>query len=341
MIKAIQICSALFLAMIFIPMCTTTYIAPDEIGVRKAVFGGIDDEDFSQGRHLDLPFFQSFYRLPRQVQFLDFKAFPIRNNQTNQFFLDITIIYEIVEGAGHKIGQEGLLNTWQVKVKSVCEGLLRVHLAQLDNESILNTDDRIRVAKSAVEPLNAQLAQYHVRVRQDGVIIRQIRFEAGYESRLQAQQQLGVQARLDGAKEKESEARMETDTVKKGIDKDVAVEEQEWNKTIADLRNGWEVKTATVRAEAQIYERRVRAEADAHYDKSVAQGERAIAEARALGERLKTESLNTKAGRTYSAILAARNFKLGSIRLNSSNPEFLHRFASMGAWRRFFLSDER
>ncbi|MCB9535385.1 MAG: hypothetical protein H6704_03905 [Myxococcales bacterium] len=339
--KVVQITSAVFLAVVFIPMCSTTYIGPDEIGVRKAVFGGIDDEDFEQGRHLDLPFLHSFYRLPRQVQFLEFKRFPVRNNQNNQFFVDISILYEIVEGGAHKIGQEGLINTWHAKVKSVCEGFLRVHLAQLDNESILDSDERIQVALSSIEPLNKQLGQYHVRVRDDGVVIRAIRFERSYEGRLQAQQLLAVQARLDEAKEKESEARMQTDTVKKGIDKDVAVEEQEWNKKIADLRQEWEVKIAEVRAEVERYQRRVRAEADAHFEQATAEGERAVAEARALGERLKTDALNTRAGRTYSAILAARNFKLGNIRLNSSDPNFLQRFASMGVWRNFFLPDER
>ncbi len=218
---------------------------------------------------------------------------------------------------------------------------MRVHLAQLDNESVLDSDQRIRVAASSIEPLNKQLEQYHVRVRDDGVVIRAIRFERSYEGRLQAQQLLAVQARLDEAKEKESEARMQTDTVKKGIDKDVAVEEQEWNKKIADLRQEWEIKIAEVRAEVERYQRRVRAEADAHFDQATAEGERAVAEARALGERLKTDALNTRAGRTYSAILAARNFKLGKIRLNSSDPNFLLRFASMGVWRNFFLPDER
>ena len=134
---------------------------------------------------------------------------------------------------------------------------------------------------------------------------------------------------------------METDTVKKGIDKDEAVEEQEWNKQIADLRQQWQLKIAEINAEAKRYDRRVRAEADAHYEESSAQGGRAIAEAEALGEKLKASALNTRAGRTYSAILAARNFKLGDIQLDSSDPTFLHRFASMATWRRFFLPQTR
>jgi hypothetical protein len=335
--KIINIVAGVFIATVLVPMCSTTYIPAEQIGVRKAVFGGIVDEDFAQGRHMNLPFFHSFYTLPRTLQYENFKRFPVRNNQNNQFFVDTTVVYEIVEGEAHRIGQEGLINTWQTKVKSVCEGFLRVHLAQLSNEAILRSDERLRVAEEAVEPLNKQLRQYHVRVVEAGVVIRAISFEHGFEGRLQAQQLLAVQAQLDTAKEKESEARMETDTVQKGIDKDVALMEQEWNKKIADLRLEWQTKIATVRAESQRYRRGVRAEADSHYLKSVAEGNRALAEARALGERLKTEALNTKAGRTFSAILAAKNFQLGSVTLNSTDPTFLRRFASMAAWREFFL----
>lgn len=338
---AVQLAAISFLALVFVPMCTTTYIGADEIGVRKAVFGGIDEADFPQGRHLDLPLLHSFYKLPRTVQLLDLKRFPIRNKQNNTFYVDITIVYEIIEGQAHKLGLEGLINTWHVKVRSVCEGFLRVQLAQLSNQAVLASDERIRVSAEATDPINEQLKQYHVRVVEGGIILRAIRFESSYGSRLQAQQFLAVQAQLDTAKEKESEARMETDTVKKGIDKDVAVTEQEWNKQIADLRMEWEVKIAEVQAEAQIYDRRVRAVADAHYEKGAAEGSRAIAEAKAHGEKLKSEALNTRAGRTYSAILAARNFRLGDIKLNSSNPSFLREFASMAAWRRFFLPATR
>lgn len=337
--KAIQIGCVVFLATVYLPLCSTSYISPEEIGVRKAVFGGIDDQDFLQGRHTDLPMMHSFYRLPRTLQYLDLREFPVRNKQNNQFFVDATIIYEIIEGEAHKLGHEGLINTWKVKVKSVCEGFLRVHLAQLSNEDVLDPDKRIAISESTVPPLNAQLKQYHVMVRPEGVVLRALRFERSFEGRLQAQQLLAVQARLDTAKEQESLARMETDTVKKGIDKDEAVEEQVWNKTIADLRQEWEVKIAQINAEAKLYDRKTRAEANAHFEESVSQGERAVAEAEALGEKLKTEALNTRAGRTYSAILAARNFRLGSIQLDSSDPSFLHRFASMATWRRFFLPD--
>ncbi len=339
--KAIQIGCIAFLATIYLPLCSTSYIQPDEIGVRKAVFGGIDDQDFLQGRHRDLPMMHSFYRLPRTLQYLDLRQFPIRNKQNNQFFVDATIVYEIIEGEAHKLGHEGLINTWQTKVKSVCEGFLRVHLAQLSNEDVLEANKRIAISETSVAPLNEQLKQYHVMVRTGGVVLRALRFERSFESRLQAQMLLAVQARLDTAKEKESLARMETDTVKKGIDKDEAVEEQVWNKKIADLRQEWQVKIAEINATAKRYDRRVRAEANAHFEESVATGERAIAEAEALGQKLKTEALNTRAGRTYSAILAARNFRLGSIQLDSSDPSFLHRFASMATWRRFFLPSSK
>ena len=57
----------------------------------------------------------------------------------------------------------------------------------------------------------------------------------------------------------------------------------------------------------------------------VAEGVRAEDEATALGQKLESEALSSKAGRTYSAILAVEAFELGTITLNSMDPEFIWR----------------
>ena len=235
--------------------------------------------------------------------------------------------------------REGFADSYHTKVQSVSEGFLREHLAQLSNQTVQVSEEREKVAKSAIKPLNSQLRQYHMQVVDSGVVIRAIYFDPPYEAQLQAKQQFAVQAELDFAKQNESKDKQETDTVQKGIDKDVAVEREQWNNKIEEKRKEIEVAIANVKAEQVEYDRRKRSEADAEHEKLVAQGERAEAEADALGKRLESDALASKAGKTFSAIEAVRAFKLGDMKLNSNDPRFLYTFASMSAWRRFFLTE--
>jgi len=190
-----------------------------------------------------------------------------------------------------------------------------------------------------VVPLRAKLRQYHVTVPTNGVVIRRIQFQKAYEDRLQAKQLYAVKGQLDTAKENESAARQSTDTVQKGIDKDVHIKREEWQAKIETIKAEVTIKVANINAEVLVYAQNHKAEADAECAKLKAEGDLAEAKAEALGERLKAEALSTPAGRTYSAIIAARNFRLGTIRLNSREPDFLRRFGSMKAWREMFLAN--
>ncbi len=332
--------SAIILQLL--PGLLTTYIYPDEIGVRRSVFGGIQDEDFTQGRRLSLPMVHRWYRLPRTLHYLEFSGnndLDLRTREQNVMHVDIAVIYQIMDGQAHLICREGMANSYEERIKSAATGFLREHLAQLSNTDIQNPDKRIRVAQDATKPLNERLKQYHVRVVKNGVVIRAISFDPPYEQRLQAKQFFAVQAELDVAEQKKSVGKQSTDTVQKGIDKDVAIEREGWNQRIELARKATETMIAKVDAEGVKYDRRVRAEADATYEKLVAEGQRAMVEAEAMGQKLRAQALSSKAGRTYSAIIAVRAFKLGDVQLNSMDPEFLQRFGSMKSWRRFFLGD--
>ncbi|MCO4760220.1 MAG: hypothetical protein KC502_01870 [Myxococcales bacterium] len=324
------------------PGTFSTYIYPDEIGVRRSVFGGIQDLDFTQGRRVSLPLLHRWYRLPRTLHYLEFSGIndlDLRTREQNVMHVDIAVIYKIMDGQAHLICREGMANSYMERIKSASTGFLREHLAQLSNTDIQNPDKRMRVAKEAIAPLNKRLRQYHVKVVPEGVVIRAITFDPPYEQRLQAKQYFAVQAELDVAEQKKSIGKQQTDTVSKSIDKDVAIEREAWNQRVELARRATETMIATVNADALKYDRKVRAEADAYYQRLVAEGERAMAEADATGQKLRAQALSTKAGRTYSAIIAVRRFQLGDIKLNSMDPLFLQKFGSMKAWRQFFLGE--
>ncbi len=324
----------------FLPNVASTYIQPDEIGVRRSLLSGVADRDLAQGRAIALPMLHTIYRLPSVLhyqQYLAESALSLRTRENNVIDVDVTIIYEIVPGEAHRIVEEGFLDNYDEKASSVTQGLLREHLAQLSNQDVQVPAKRKEFAATAVEPLNELLSQYHLRVIDDGVAIRAIRFRAEYEQKLQDKQLYAVQARLDEAKGKESEARTLTDTDEKAIDRDVKLEVELWNAKIEEAKTEFEIAIADINAAALKYDRERRSEADAQCSEAKAEGMLAEAKAEALGKRLEAAALSSPAGRTYSAIEAARNFKLGDIQLNSTDPSFLRDFGSMAAWRQFFL----
>lgn len=339
--------NAIFFASLFVIVAAvlmtglTTYIAPDEIGVRRNVGSGTETTDFTQGRHWDVPFVHNWYRLPTTVQYVEFtgsKVLDLRTKENNFFHLDVLVPFRILPNQAHKIVSEGYATAYHTKIESVCLGFLRDYLPQLSSEDVQKPEQRERVVRQASKELNARLKQYHVKLAAD-IVLRAIYFDPPYEEQLQSKQLYAVQAQLDRAKQDRSEAQQATDTVEKGIDKDVAVEKETWNNQIALKNKEFAEKIASVNAESVTYKAKTTAEADAEAEKLDAAGDKAVALAEATGQRLKSEALSSQAGRTYAAIKAAEAFKIGEIELNSSDPGFLAKFGSMNAWREFFLAN--
>lgn len=340
-LSIVQILSIVVILAWLLPKFAVTYIEPDEIGVRRSLLGGVAKKDLKQGRALSVPFLHTMYRLPSTLHYKVFgegQSLSLRTRENNVIEVDVTIIYEIVPNEAHMIVEQGFIDTYETKVTSISQGFLREHLASMSNSDVQVPEQREKVAKTAVEPMNKLLSQYSVRVVPDGVVIRAISFRPEYEQKLQDKQLYAVQARLDEAKGKEAEAATLTDTDEKAIDRDVKLEQELWNEKIEQAKSKFEIEIADINATALKYDRERRAEADALCSKAIAEGGLAEAKADALGKRLKAQALSTPAGRTYSAIQAARNFKLGDITLSSQDPEFLKQFGSMDAWREFFLA---
>jgi len=339
--RLIQLIAAAIILGWLVPNIATTYVEPDEIGVRRSLLGGVVHKDLGQGRAMAVPFLHTIYRLPSTLHYQLFaqeRALSLRTRENNVIEVDVTVIYEIVPGEAHLIVEEGFIDTYESKVSSITQGFLRQRLATLSSEDVQDPKQREAVSAGATEPINALLAQYHVRVPEHGVVLRGIRFRPEYEQKLQDKQLYAVQARLDEAKGKEAEAATLTDTDSKGIDRDVKLEVEIWNQKIEEAKTIFEIEIADVNALALRYDKERRAEANALCSKAKAEGGLAEAKADALGQRLTAQALSSPAGRTYSAIEAARNFKLGDILLNSQDPKFLHKFGSMDSWRDFFLS---
>lgn len=341
--RTVNIICLVIIMLWLAPKLFITKIEPWEIGVRQSIFGGIYEDDLELGFHVAITGVHRVHRLPRTVQFLDFSSepgaerssLPIRTKENNEIIVDVSIPWRITPDGGWNIIREGL--DFESKVVSTAIGVLREELAEMSNADVQVTDKRLSTAKTILPKLNKALTRYHVTA--DDVLIRSIRFREKYEEKLQNKQYYVVQGRLDEAKRQESVAIQETDTIEKTILKDINIKREEWNAQIESLKTKYELEIAHLEAEAVKYDRQRRAEADAAFATRKAEGDLAEAKAEALGQKLKSQALATKAGRTYSAMIAAENFELGSVELNSLDAEFLLKFGGMEAWRRFFLGE--
>jgi len=340
--RVVQVAGLVVILAWLLPSCLLISIGPQEIGIRKSLVSGVAQEDFELGYHLDLPILHSWYRLPRQLHYLRLTGDPedgprleIRTKENNVIFVSVTVPYRILPREGWMLVSEGNDATYPDKVTSTVTGILREELAQMGNMDVQDTDKRQKITREALPKLNTALKQYHVQAQ--AIVIRSILFRPEYEEQLQNKQYFIVAGRLDEALRQESQATQQTETLEKTIDKDVTLKTEEWNRKIEELRTQYEVEIAEINAEATKYVAQKRASADAAYSIGTAEGDLAEARAEALGEKLKAEALATQAGRTFSAITAAEQFELGDVTLNSNDPRFLQEFASMSAWRRFFL----
>lgn len=342
MMKILNWVSGIIILLWLAPSACLERIEPGKIGVRRSLSGGVSEEDFRVGYHLSLPFWHSWYQLDGTLHYLEFNrqspAGPLELRTDNtSIFIDVTIPYRIRQGEGWEIVKKGFSNSYKDKMKSQTRGVLRKELAKLSSIEIQVPEKRQALAEAALPLLNEALSQYHIEATH--VIIRSFQFRDQYERKLQNKQVYVVQGRLDQALEVESKARQETETLKKTIDKDLAVKAEEWNRQIEELKSEYELQIAAIQAKTKKYVRSKRAEADAMFSELQAEGNLAEAKAEALGEKLKAQALASKAGRTFSAIEAAKRFELGDIQLNSSDPRFLYQFGSMAAWRRFFIGE--
>ena len=60
----VSLVSAILLLLFLVPWGCTSYVEPDEIGVRQSLLSGIAKKDFGQGRVVDIPFVHTMHMVP-------------------------------------------------------------------------------------------------------------------------------------------------------------------------------------------------------------------------------------------------------------------------------------
>ena len=321
-------------------------IEPWEIGVRRSLTGGITERDFDFGYQLRLPFLHSYYRLPRTpaVPRLPESGDPA-NKVRSRFERAATTSSSSTSRCrgGSRTARPGRssvrASSTPIRPRSSPRppASLRRVLAQMTN---LN-DLRLRPANEGRSvdhpgPQQGACEQYHVVAEQ--VVIRAIRFRKEYE--VQAAKQTAVHRGKVSSTKPSARSPSPSKTPKPS--RRPSIRKCRSSEKSGTRRSRSSALSSSCRSPPWRPKRCNTIERSApkptrFTPKRRPIGDLAEAKAEALGEKLKAAALASRAGRTYSAITAAENFKLGEIQLNSNDPTFMQRFGSMKAWRQFFL----
>jgi hypothetical protein len=228
-------------------------IAPDEIGVRQSNFSGVNEDDIGPGWMLRVPGMHKAIVLPRRFRFLDYAAdaagqqsLQIRTRDNNIVHVDVSVPIHIVDGhafevvkAGNHAEDRNQLLRFQRLAEETTVSVLREHLADLTSSEWYDTERRLAVCTSALEALNAALADLHVEA--EWVLVRAVTFRAEYEQQLQ-QIQLNEQNKLlDHSRERVAIKEQQLDNYTQGTKALASAREQEWLARLAKLDRAYQV----------------------------------------------------------------------------------------------------
>ena len=321
----------------------TVKINPGEIGVRASAWGsGVETVDFQPGIHLGVVGVHKWHRLDRRSHFLTFSKtdahqsgrgmfvvgtrnsqrrlpLDIRTKDNNTAAIDVTVTYRIIEDEANLLVAEGLQTSYQERVVSTVQSVLREELAQLSPEDFVNTEIRLQRAKDTLPVLREALRKFHI--TPDRLLIRAVRFPDTYERKLQDRQLKQQLALLEKSLQNVEEALAKTGKIEKVTEADVKELVATWDKQIQEAESDNQVKVAKVLGESAEYDLRARATVDAEYEVMVAEGNLAVTKAGALRDKLKNAALDTLGGRILQARDAAKNLNFASVTLNSNDPD--------------------
>ncbi|QDV05089.1 SPFH domain / Band 7 family protein [Planctomycetes bacterium Poly30] len=307
-------------------------IHPWEYGVKQNLLGdGVVEKDFGTGFVLRIPGVHEWHRIDRRTHFVTFAdirqrteigmsrpSLEIRTKDNNLATYDLSVTYRVEEGSAYKIVQDRKKEIYKARVVDNIESTMREELAQLSSEEIFSTETRLRVANEALPRLAESLREFQC--VPDQVLIRAVRFQDGYEARLQAKQLTYQKTELAESQRAVEDQSAITQTKQAEIEAAEKELRGEWDKRIQQAQSENQVKIAGVRAKANIYDQETRAKADASFEIAIAEGNLAIAKAEALRNELRNKALDTKGGRIFLAQQAAENLDFESVTLNSNDP---------------------
>lgn len=307
-------------------------VHPWSFGVKQnLIAGGVSETDAETGFAFRIPGVHKWHMIDRRTHFVTFASqsrrngigmtrapLEIRTKDGNLATYDLTVTYQVIKGRANEIVSQGNAQKYRVLAVDTIESTMREELAKLSSEEIFSTAKRLQIAEEAMPSLTENLSKYFV--KPDQVLIRAVRFQDGYENRLQAKQLTYQTLELAKSQRLVEDERGLTETKSAEIEAAEKELRGDRDKDLQTVRSDNEVAIAEVAAEANIYDQQTRAESDAAFETSIANGNLAVAKAEALRNELRNKALDTVGGRIYLAQQAAENLNFESVTLNSNDP---------------------
>ncbi|MBN2798595.1 MAG: SPFH domain-containing protein [Deltaproteobacteria bacterium] len=265
----------------------TVTIGPDQFAVRQVFLGpsqGVGDRVFGPGLHLQIPGYERYHKVPRDMQVLelndseashvhksweDFKVAPAIRIQTSEGYqvtVDVSVLYRVVDPYTVLTRIPGGLYTEKVVIPEA-DKILRQTLGELDAEDFYSETRRFEKADMARKQLQAQLEPYGIQCW--GVMVRDYTYDARYQQLI------------------EDRKIQDQNVFKNKAEAIAASREAEKNRVLAEGQ-----ATIGVEKERGLADiRMIDATADLYYRETVAAGDLMVALAEAEGTRLENRAL--------------------------------------------------
>jgi len=280
-LKLAWLVAAIFAIVLVTYNSCTTYVRPDEAGVKQSKFGqGIEDRVYTTGLHF-VGAGETLHRFPTDLQVLELTdsmeerheerrtagAINIQTSEGYNVRVDATVLYRIADPLKvmKTLGPGRIFEDAAVVPRST--QALRRALGELDAEEFYRGDKREKKARDAHAALKAELGEKGIDVVQ--VFVRKYVYDQRYQAAIE-----GRKIQDQSVFKNEAEAKAATATAAK-------------NKIVAQGLAAVEVERS--RGEAEV--KKLEAEADLYRRKKAAEGNLLIKLAEAQGTELESQAL--------------------------------------------------
>jgi regulator of protease activity HflC (stomatin/prohibitin superfamily) len=320
-------------------MFLTVDIPAGMVGVRTQEFGfmgprGVVAKDFGPGWHRDFGVLDSWEFYDATVQTLEMTRDPEHGSRRGKddvavtssdgylVSVDVTVKYRIKPGEAHLLRADiGPGLRYQEIVRNQARNACMDKLGQMTTEQFYDPTERMARTKEIQTLLGENLTKDHIEVI--AVLLRDVQFDPDYEEKIRNKKLADQEVEVNRSMAKAEEMAGKTQVIEAETARLVRKIEEDQKAEIVRLQATADLKIATLKAEAERYASEKRADADLLQAQKEAEGDRLMKLAEAEGEKLRNEALAGNGGRVIAAIEAAKNLKVGSVTVSTTQTDLM------------------
>lgn len=306
-----------------------------EVGVRTDEWtGGLVKEDFGPGWHRNLGPMHRWVFFDSTVQTLEMSeesfhmddvpgdSLSLKSSDGNNVDVDVTVKYRIQEGKAYVLYQKkGPGNAYKLTFQQEALNACRTVFGRMKTEDFYDPEMKVQMSQDAKELLTTAVTDLGVEVID--ILIRHVRFDPGYERKIQDKKLAVQEAKVNQSKTLAAEQKGITQTVEADTEALKLQIEAEKKAKIVEMEAELAKAIATIQAEAIKYEMERKAQADLYAAEKRAEGQLLVKQAEAAGERLRNEAMAGVGGAIMVALEAAKNLQLGDLVVSTQRTDFL------------------